>query len=326
MLKSLIGNLLVALICFVLAAPAKAEFLNAPIVCGEGVNALHGSLIIPTHKNKPPVILIVAGSGPTDRDGNNAMLSGKNDSLKMLAEELSIAGFATVRFDKRGVAASIAAAKTEEELRFQTYVADVESWVKLLSADPRFGSVAIIGHSEGATLGMLAAKRGNVAAYVSLAGPAQSAAKVLRQQLLGKLPPALVQVNDTILGSLEKGQTVKDVPPALLALYRPSVQPYLISWFPVVPADIISQLNIPIGIFQGDHDIQVAVSEALALAKAAPKARLFVVKGMNHILKNVPLDNSKQVASYSDPALLLDQEFLKQLVDFLKTHLVVKSS
>ncbi len=326
MLKSWPRLYLFIVLMFSVAFPASAEFLNIPIVCGQGANALHGSLMIPSHKNKPPVVLIVAGSGPTDRDGNNASLNGKNDSLKMLAEELSIAGFATVRYDKRGVAASVSAAKSEDELRFQTYADDVEAWVNMLSADPRFSRVAIIGHSEGSTLGMLAAKKTNAAAYVSLAGPAQSASKILRVQLQGKLPPELAQMNETILKSLENGKTVTDVPAPLLALYRPSAQPYLISWFPVVPAEVIAQLKMPVAIFQGDHDIQVSVSEAEALAKAQPKAKLFIVKGMNHILKDVPLDSAKQVASYSNPDLLLNAEFLKELISFLRANLQSSSS
>lgn len=83
------------------ATQVRAEFLKSSITLGEGANTLYGSLLIPGHKVKPPVILLISGSGPTDRDGNSSALQGKNDSLKMLAEELAIAGFASVRYDKR---------------------------------------------------------------------------------------------------------------------------------------------------------------------------------------------------------------------------------
>lgn len=136
-----------------------------------------------------------------------------------------------------------------------------------------------------------------------------------------RLPPELAQINEAILANLEKGKTYADVPAPLLALYRPSVQNYLISWFPLVPSEVIAQLSMPIAIFQGEHDIQVSVAEAQALKKAQPKAQLFVIPGMNHILKNVPFNNAQQVSSYSDPNLLLDQEFLRQLIVFLKTNL-----
>lgn len=301
--------------------PARAEIQTLPIVCGDGSNALYGTLLLPTHKTKPPVVLIVSGSGPTDRDGNSAAIKGKNDSLKMLAEELVIAGFATVRFDKRGVAASLGAARDEEDLRFQTYVADVEAWVKQLSADSRFGGLAVIGHSEGSTLAILAAKNQKIDALISIAGPAQAASKILRSQLQNKFPPELAQANESILASLERGQIVRDVPAPLLALYRPSVQNYLISWFPIVPKASLAQLKIPVAVIQGDHDIQVPVAEAQALAAAAPGSKLVIVRGMNHILKDVPLETSQQVASYSDPNLPLNQDFVAQVLSFLRNHL-----
>ncbi|WMW80420.1 alpha/beta fold hydrolase [Undibacterium cyanobacteriorum] len=306
------------------AQVAFAEIQTLPVVCGEGNNALHGTLLFPTHKTKPPVVLIVAGSGPTDRDGNSAAVRGKNDSLKMLAEELAIAGFASVRFDKRGVAASLGAARDEESLRFQTYVGDVEAWIKQLSNDNRFGSVAVIGHSEGSSLAILAAKNQKVDALVSIAGPAQAASKILRTQLQGKFPPELAQANESILGKLERGEFVRDVPAPLLPLYRPSVQNYLISWFPVVPKDILGQLRLPIAIVQGDHDIQVPVSEAEMLAAAAPGSKLIIVRGMNHIFKDVSMETSKQVESYSDPMLPLNQDFVNQIVSFLRSTLVKK--
>lgn len=313
-------------VCLLCAAslPTRAEFVQLALHIGEGDQALHGSLLLPMHKQKPPVVLLIAGSGPTDRNGNSLGMPGKNNSLKMLAEELAIAGIASLRFDKRGIGESRMAGLSEEDLRFQTYVTDVESWLKLLIADDRFSSVGVIGHSEGSTLGMLAAQKVKVQAYVSLAGPGQSAAKILRTQLASKLPPQLVQVNEEILSQLEKNSVVKDIPAPLIALYRPSVQPYLISWFPIVPSEEIRRLTMPIAIFQGDTDIQVSVSEAKLLAKALPNAELHIVPGMNHILKQVPSDMQEQVASYSNPDLALEPTFITPLVQFLKKNLIAK--
>jgi hypothetical protein len=303
---------------FVIAGSARAEFIESTIVCGEAPGVLYGSLLIPSHKPKPPVVLIISGSGPTDRDGNSLGLPGKNNSLKMLAQELAIAGFASVRYDKRGVGESGSSATSESDLRFQTYVEDVQAWVKKLSGDERFSSVIIIGHSEGATLGLLAAQNSKVSAYVSLAGPAQSASKLLRAQLKDKLPSELIAINEDILNKLEKKETVKEIPPALMTLYRPSVQSYLMSWFAVVPAEVIGKLKVPVAIFQGDTDIQVSVNEAVRLATAQNKAELYIIKGMNHILKDVPNESARQIASYSDPFLPLNAEFVTSLVNFLK--------
>lgn len=158
MLRSVLSPC-IFLLSLLISLSAKAEFISTSIHCGEGNNTLYGTLLVPGHKERPPVILLIAGSGPTDRDGNNAGLRGKNDSLKMLAEELAIAGFASVRFDKRGIGESAAAAPSESDLRFQVFVDDVDAWVKLLAADKRFSSLAVIGHSEGSTLALLAAQK-----------------------------------------------------------------------------------------------------------------------------------------------------------------------
>lgn len=321
---SMIIRLMVCCFALCVSTMAQAEFVQLSIRLGEGDQALYGSLLLPVHKQKPPVVLIIAGSGATDRNGNSLGLPGKNNSLKMLAEELAIAGIASLRFDKRGVGESRMAGLSEADLRFQTYVADIEAWLKLLAADERFNGLALIGHSEGSTLGMLAAQNVPVKAYVSLAGPGQSAAKILRAQLASKLPPQLMQANEEILNQLEKNIAVTEVPAPLLALYRPSVQPYLMSWFPIVPSEEIRRLTMPVAIFQGDTDIQVGLSEAQLLAKAQPKAELHIVRGMNHILKQVPADMQEQVASYSNPDLALDPVLVTPLVQFLKKSFSAK--
>jgi pimeloyl-ACP methyl ester carboxylesterase len=306
--------LLLAVAAQVLAAPSGDQ----PIALETKGGAVAGTLRLPAGADKAPVVLIIAGSGPTDRDGNSAMLPGHNDSLKMLAEALAQAGFASVRYDKRGIGASRNAAPDESQLRFDTYIEDAVAWIAKLKADPRFSSVAVIGHSEGALIGMLAAERAGASAYVSLAGVAEGPGAVLRKQLAGKLPPPLAADNERILGSLEQGKTAAEVPPALAAMYRPSVQPYLISWMRYVPSAHIPALRMPVMIVQGTTDIQVGVEQAQALKAARPDAVLTVVPGMNHVLKEVPADPQRQMASYSDPALPLHPQLAPAIVDFLR--------
>jgi len=299
----------------VAAAAAPAE---QPIALETASGTVHGTLRLPGGADKAPVVLIVAGSGPTDRDGNSAMLPGRNDSLKMLADALAQAGFASVRYDKRGIAASRAAALDESQLRFDTYVDDAAAWIAKLKRDPRFTKPAVIGHSEGALIGMLAAEKAGASAYVSLAGVAEGPGAVLRKQFAGKLPPPLAADNERILASLEQGKPVAEVPPALMALYRPSVQPYMISWMKYVPAQRIAALRMPVLIVQGTTDIQVGVEQAQALKAARPDAELLIVPGMNHVLKEVPLDPQQPLASYSDPALPLHPQLMPAVVGFLK--------
>lgn len=251
-----------------------------------------------------PVVLIIAGSGPTDRDGNSRMLPGANNSLKYLAEGLAAKGIASVRYDKRGIGASKGAMPaSESDLRFDDYVADAVAWLTKLRADKRFTTVSVVGHSEGSLIGMLAARQARADAFVSIAGIGRPAAKVLHEQLASRLPPEMLAAADRTLGQLEKGETPDSAPPALAALFRPSVQPYLISWFRYDPAAEIAKLTIPALIVQGTTDIQVGVADAKALGAAQPKATLLIIDGMNHVMKSVPADQAAQLKSYGDPSL-----------------------
>jgi pimeloyl-ACP methyl ester carboxylesterase len=288
-----------------------------PIVLDTPTGKISGTVLLPEASGRLPVALIIAGSGPTDRDGNSPILKRPNNSLKMLAQVLADAGYASVRYDKRGVGASLAAGPSEAELRFDGYVDDAAAWVRMLGADPRFSSVAVIGHSEGALIGMLAAQKSKVSAFISIAGAAQNAADILRQQLEGKLPAQLAEENEQILASLQRGETSGPVSPALNALYRPSVQPYLVSLFKYVPSSRIGMLDVPVLIVQGTTDIQVSVAEATALKKAKPSAVLAVIPGMNHMLKMVPADMALQLSSYSDPTLPIAPQLTSAIVDFL---------
>jgi uncharacterized protein len=282
---------------------------------------LSGSLVLPAGKEKSPIALIIPGSGPVDRNGNVGAANAITNSLKYLAESLAQAGFASVRYDKRGIAASGAASSSEADLRFETYVNDAAAWIEQLKRDPRFSSVAVIGHSEGSLIGMLAARQANADAFVSIAGLAQGAAETVRAQLRNRLTGALAERSQEILKGLEQGRTTKDVPRELAALYRESVQPYLISWFRYIPSAELVKLTIPVLLLHGSTDIQINVAEAEALKRAKPDAELVIVPGMNHVLKPVPADMSKQMASYNDPALPLAPELNAPLMAFLKKSL-----
>ncbi|HEV7484063.1 MAG TPA: alpha/beta hydrolase [Thermoanaerobaculia bacterium] len=131
-------------------------------------------------------------------------------------------------------------------------------------------------------------------------------------------PPELAKQSDAILKNLEAGKTTDNTPPELAAIYRPSVQPYLISWFRYDPAKSIAALTILVLIIQGTTDLQVSVVDAKRLAAANPKAKLLLIEGMNHVLKEVPDDRDKQIASYSNPDLRLAPEFLVGIVDFVR--------
>jgi pimeloyl-ACP methyl ester carboxylesterase len=309
---------LCSLLLLIGSVSAQAYAAETPITLDTPTGQLAGTLELPAGADKPRVALLIAGSGPTDRDGNSSMVPGRNDSLKLLAAGLADAGIATVRYDKRGIGGSHEAGSAESALRFEMFVDDAAAWIARLKADPRFASVAVIGHSEGSLIGMLAARQADAAAFVSIAGIADGASTLMRKQLEGKLPPELEKESERILVSLESGAVVDPVPPALATLFRPSVQPYLVSWFKYVPAQRIAELTMPVLVVQGNTDIQVDVVQANRLHGARPGAKLAIIPGMNHVFKHVRAVPELQVASYGDPSLPVSPLLVKSIADFLQ--------
>lgn len=295
---------------------AQATVLQRPITLDTGTGELFGSLLLPKSDNPVPVVLIISGSGPTDRDGNNAD-GGRNDSLKRLAWVLAKHNIASVRYDKRGVAASLAATPDERNLTVEAYVADAEAWGRKLKTDPRFGKLIVLGHSEGALIASLAAPGIDADAVISVSGSARPVDQVIRQQLGNRLPPPLMLRSNELLNSLKAGKPDDNVPPPLQAIFRPSVQPYLISLFRQDPAAAFARLKMPALIIQGSHDIQVGINDAELLKAAKPDAELALIEGMNHVMRIVPNDIKRQLASYKDPQLPLAAELGTRILGFI---------
>lgn len=299
-----------------LAALAAMAETEEPIILKTQTGEIAGTLIMPDVKSSVPVVLIIAGSGPTDRDGNNPAM--KNNSLKMLSAELAKKGIASVRYDKRGIAASQKAGLAEADLRFEMYIKDVVDWVQLLKANKNFNQVVVVGHSEGSLIGMVASQNENVDKFVSIAGAGQSADKILREQLKAQ-PPFVLEQSTPIIDELVNGNTVQNVPQMLNPLFRPSVQPYMISWFKYDPQLEITKLKKPVLIVQGTTDIQVSVDDAKKLQSANPSSEMVLIEGMNHIFKNVEIDRMKNIQTYNQPDLPLNPELVEIISNFINT-------
>jgi len=297
-----------------LSMSLSAQSVGTDITLTTSTGDIHGTLLLPVDVDKPSVVLIISGSGPTDRDGNNPMMS--NNSLRMFAEDLQAGGIASVRFDKRGVAASMDAAPEEIEMRFDHYVDDVRQWVELLAQDDRYSSIILAGHSEGALIATLVAQSPQVDRLITLAGAGTTADETIRAQLAGQ-PAMVADPALRLLDSLAAGRTVENVPPMLMSIFRPSVQPYMISWFQYDPAMELAKLDKPVLIIQGSTDIQVKAADADRLAAALPSAQLSHIDGMNHVLKPAPMDMTANVATYSDPVLPLHEKLMDVILEFL---------
>lgn len=284
---------------------------------------IYGTLKIPMSKKPIPVALLIAGSGPTDHNGNQPNM--QNNSLKMIGDVLFYKGVASLSFDKRGIGESKDNRKKEEELRFEDYVNDVCLWIDQLSQDKRFSDIIIIGHSEGSLIGMMASRNNSkVSKYISIAGIGETAGNILKEQLEKQLAGQPQTVKDMIfsyIDKLEKGEMIENVPISLNSLFRASIQPYLISWFKYNPQEEIAQLRIPILILQGTTDIQVSTEQAELLAKANTKAQKIIIENMNHVLKDCESTDmqTQLTATYNNPTAPLNKQLSESILDFIRS-------
>ena len=287
------------------AQPLTSE--EHPVTLNTASGSINGKLLLPAHAKSCHVVVLIAGSGPTDMDGNNPMM--KNNSLKFLAEGLALKSIASLRFDKRGIA-SASAGKEESKLRLEDYVNDVTGWIDLLAKDKRFTGITVAGHSEGSLIGMLTCrKRPKVKGFISIAGAGSPAYDLIEKQVAAQMTPESIR------------KEVAQVPAYLQTLFRPSVQPYLISWYKYNPQTVIASLKMPILILQGKKDIQVQEEEAARLKKASPQAELILIDKMNHVLKDCESINpQQQMAVYNNPSLPVNAALINAIAEFIKKN------
>ena len=277
---------------------------------------LYGTLLEPKKNPTKTLIIIHAGSGPTDRNGNQAGM--KNNSLKFLAEELAKKDIATLRIDKRGVGASKDAGKSEIDMRFEDFVNDLEAWTKLMRSEGKFDKIVLLGHSEGSLISMLVAVNNElVDAYISLSGAGVPADQILKEQLATQ-PEAFKEEIYHMIDTLKAGKSISDVKPVYAALFRESVQPYVISWLKYDPALEIQKLKIPTLLINGTTDIQVSTEQVEILKKAKPEAQMVKIENMNHVLKECKSKNlSVQMEVYSDDEKKIVKELPKVIAQFV---------
>lgn len=300
-------------------APAVAGNNENNISVNSGGVEIVGTITLPVKKGRVPVLLVISGSGPTDRNGNSPQLGLNTNAYRMLAEGLSAKGIASVRYDKRMIGDSHSG-QEESQLRFDEYIHDAEQFIELLKKDPRFTEVIVLGHSEGSVIGTVASREKKATAFISLCGPAENMLKIVKSQYQRRLKGQdSAKLND-IISSLAAGKIYTGtIPASLQAVFRPSVQPYLLSELKYDPIEEMGSLKIPVLIIAGSSDIQVHLDQARALSKANPLASLVEIQGMNHILKTSPAYPAKNVRTYSDSTLPLAEKLIPVIVKFIKT-------
>jgi uncharacterized protein len=293
------------------AAPASTEVhLHA--------GALSGAMLRPGASSA--AILIIPGSGPTDRDGNNR-LGVKGSPYKLLAEGLARRGVTTVRVDKRGMFGSSGAVADANAVTISDYAGDVHAWVKVIREQTGVPCVWVAGHSEGGLVALASSRNPDgLCGLILLAAPGRPVGQVLREQLqlaLGGGP--MLQQATSAIRALEAGRhpDVYSLHPTLQQLFAPSLQGFLISMFSYDPARLIADFHKPVLILQGERDLQISVADAKRLKQAAPAAKLVLLPDANHFFKVVKsADKAANAEAYSK-LVPLTPHIADEIADFV---------
>ena len=282
-------------------------------IAAKGVN-LSGTLTMPAHANsKIPLVIIIAGSGPTDRNCNGQGF--KSDAYKKMATQLALNGIATYRYDKRGIGKSAVENFKEEDINFEVMIDDAKAIITHFEKDTRFSKMTIAGHSEGSLVGMMAVTENQK--YISIAGSGFPISVILKEQLKDKLGP-MKNVVYAKIDSLQQGKNVANDLMGLESLFRPSVQPFLKTWMALNPAKEIKKLKCPILIVNGTHDLQVSEKNALALNKANSNSKLVLVPNMNHLLTEIESEKAEDnYASYQNTTFPISKKIKDEVILFI---------
>ncbi|WP_339755860.1 alpha/beta hydrolase [uncultured Winogradskyella sp.] len=275
---------------------------------------IDGTLLSPIDNEKSTLAILIAGSGPTNRNGNQNFL--KNNSLKKLAEGLTNNGIATFRYDKR-IVKQIQHGKVDKDMMFDDFVSDASAVIDFLKEKYTYSKIYVIGHSQGSLVGMLAAK-GKANGFISLAGAGQNIGDVLVEQVT-KMAPKLGEEAQKVVDKLKEGKTTTDYPAALASVFNTDIQPFMINWMTYSPTKAIKELDMPILLINGTKDLQVSKSEARLLKEANEKAILTIIENMNHVLFEIKGDDLENSKSYNESFRSISPQLIISITEFIKS-------
>ncbi|MDX1829927.1 MAG: alpha/beta hydrolase [Lutibacter sp.] len=309
------SKLLILIFLFIthIVSSQENNFKESEIDIPTKTQIIYGTLLTPNSVKKPPLVILIPGSGPTDRDGNNAVM--KNNSLKYLAESLSNQKIATYRFDKSVLTFTKKDTLKIKALTFNTFINEATSVIKYFKKFKNYSKIIIAGHSQGSLVGMVASKN-NADAFISLEGAGRPIDEIIIEQI-AKQAPYLKEETIRVLKELKQGKLVTDFNPMLISLFNQQVQPFLISWIQYNPQIEIKKLTIPILIIQGTKDIQVNIKDAELLHKANTTSKLKLIENMNHIFKEINGDVNENLQSYSNPKLPITPILTTTILNFI---------
>jgi alpha-beta hydrolase superfamily lysophospholipase len=305
---------------------------------------LTGELMLPVSEQgaRVPAMLLLPGSGPTDRNGNQPPALN-TDLLKQIAERLAESGVATFRFDKRAVARyqsqwPISDPEAMNEFfAFGHFVADATAALRILrerdEIDPE--RIGIIGHSEGGLIALSIGSRlrGTEAAprtLVLLATAGRTLDVVFREQITRQLGGADAPGADQFLAKLDEAvdalkarEPLPDgLPAPLPGLFNPTTHNIWHAYFTIDPKDVAESVEGDVLVLQGGGDVQVSASRDASRLLKALAARdsgavsVVIVPGVSH--------NLKPLKGPGDPGFAgpVAQEALGAIVEWSRARLI----
>ncbi len=276
-------------------------------------NLIEGTLLTPNNVNKPNLVIIIAGSGPTDRDGNQNFLM--SNTLKKLALGMTKEKIATFRYDKR-IVKQIRRGNIDKDILFDDFVTDAISVIEYFKNTKKYNHIYVAGHSQGSLVGLLAAK-GRADGFISLAGAGQSIDKVITEQV-AKTAPMFTEDAKRVFDIMREGKTTSDYPQALGSIFSKDIQPFMTNWMSYDPQKEIKKLEMPILIINGTKDLQVSETEAKLLDTEANESTLIIIEKMNHILVPIEGDDLENSKSYNEAYRKISPKLLEAIVSFVK--------
>jgi len=302
--------LIFILFCFLKSFSQDTNFIIQDVAIN---NLIDGTLLTPKEIEKPNLVIIIGGSGPTDRNGNQTFL--KNNSLKKLAESLSSNNIATYRYDKR-IVKQIKQGNIDQNIMFDDFVSDAISVLNHFKENQSFNHIFILGHSQGSLVGMLAAE-GRADGFISLAGVSQSIDNIVIEQI-AKTYPSLSKDAERVFSYLRIGEKTDNYPTELASVFNKDIQSFMMNWMQYNPQEEIKKLKMPVLIINGTKDLQVEPKEAQRLNEAVPSSSLNIIENMNHVLVTIEGDNLENSKSYNESFRKISPQLIEAILRFVK--------
>lgn len=276
-----------------------------------------------------PLVVLVAGAGPTDRDGNNYNVPGKTNVLKLLATGLAERGIASFRYDKRGSGQAYRYESREQQVSFNRHASDLVAILEKLQKEVGISRFVIAAMNEGAWTAALAINKATsrgipVDGFAVLDASGKKPLDILRENL-AELDDSVRKEAEKIIQAILDGVPYKEPSEPLRDFFSPQKREWLYSWLTMNPAQEIASIKAPLILVRGEKDQQVPEDEFQLLMTLRPNAIARLIPGMNYMLKKVAT-SEENYDSFTNPDYPIPAELFDLLEAIAKAKPLPQSS